>query len=180
MRSPDRVPAPHRTTLNDRPCLPHYDAADERPAEDGQQAPNGDPSWVSAGGLPTEIRHSERTDGEGDRHHRVHAIAHQRRHNAGREWLGEDHVVAFEGRKFWPSVARRFTPAELTFTLQRETSNPPTQPGGFFFGFAAGGAMLTVRLSIRRSLVRPGLPANRTEQPIAARCVSEAQEEWCT
>jgi hypothetical protein len=27
-----------------------------------------------------------------------------------------------------------------------QTSNPPTQPGEFFFGFAARGAMLTVRL----------------------------------
>ena len=61
-----------------------------------------------------------------------------------------------------------------------KTDYPPTQPGGFFSGFAAGGAMLMVSLSIRRSLVRPALPANRTERPIAARCVSEAQEEWYT
>jgi hypothetical protein len=40
--------------------------------------------------------------------------------------------------------------------------------------------MLTVNLSIRRSLARPELPANRTEQPIAARGFSEAQEEWYT
>jgi hypothetical protein len=50
-------------------------------------------------------------------------------------------------------------------------------PAGFSLAFAARGAMLTVSLSIRRSLVRPGLPANRTEQPIAARSVFEGEEE---
>src|ERR1700681_4532015 len=56
-----------------------------------------------------------------------------------------------------------------------QTSRPPTQPGGCFFGFAARGAILLVRLSTRRSLVRPRLPANRTEQPIAARSVFEVE-----
>jgi hypothetical protein len=39
------------------------------------------------------------------------------------------------------------------------------QPGGFFFGSAARDAVLTVNPSIRRSWVRPGLPANRAAQP---------------
>jgi hypothetical protein len=56
-----------------------------------------------------------------------------------------------------------------------QTSNPPIQPGGFFF--ASRAAMLPVSLSIRRSLVRLGLPTNRTEQPIAPRSVFEGEEE---
>jgi len=58
-----------------------------------------------------------------------------------------------------------------------QTSNPPAQPGGVFFGFASRGALLTVSLSIRRSLVRPGLPANQTEQLIAPRSVFEGEGE---
>jgi hypothetical protein len=58
-----------------------------------------------------------------------------------------------------------------------QTSKQLTQPGGFFFGSAARDAVLTVSLSTRRSLVRPGLPANRTEQPIAPRSVFEGEEE---
>ena len=54
-------------------------------------------------------------------------------------------------------------------------NGPVPNPAGFSFG--ARGAMLTVSLSIRCSLVRTGLPANRNEQPIAARSVFEGEEE---
>jgi hypothetical protein len=30
---------------------------------------------------------------------------HQGRYDAGREWVGDDYAVAFEGSKFWPSIA---------------------------------------------------------------------------
>jgi hypothetical protein len=46
-----------------------------------------------------------------------------------------------------------------------------------FLGFCRARRKVDGEPSIRRSLVRPGLPANRTEQPIAARSVFEGEEE---
>jgi hypothetical protein len=42
-----------------------------------------------------------------------------------------------------------------------ETSNPPIQADGFFFDFAARGAMLTVNLSIRRDQCTRRVPSRQ-------------------
>jgi hypothetical protein len=53
-----------------------------------------------------------------------------------------------------------------------QTSNPPIQPDGFFFDFAARGAMLTVSLSIRRDQCTRG-----SAEPTAAQQTRKEGEE---
>jgi hypothetical protein len=81
-----------------------------------------------------------------------------------------------------PSCARSFSAARIVahqagFGLLVILPRLQAQPGGFFFCFFRRRRMLAYELSIRRSLLRPGLPANRIEQPIAARNVFEREEE---
>jgi hypothetical protein len=75
------------------------------------------------------------------------------------------------------SLSRRETGTSAFLVVDHFPFAFSLSPAGFSSAFAALGAMLMASLSIRRSLVRPGLPANRTSQPIAARSVSEGEEE---
>jgi hypothetical protein len=60
------------------------------------------------------------------------------------------------------SLSRRETGISAFLVVDHFPFAFSLKPAGFSLAFVALGAMLTESLSIRRSLVRPGLPANRT------------------